>query len=247
MNVSANYPVTECPEGTEIAFTWHTASPPSATNVAEDWLEIVIDRQYVFPLHTPGLASDFFFQYFRSDAPVSDTAQKGIATLFPALFASSEPYIPSSTVVMNVPAAQLPNMKKRFSFTTFISKFLGPDHKEIRRIRQWKMHLNSLLLSNKQNYYEKTREEVMATLAIVFYAVLLMLVSLPPALLEKGAKVVVRVRQRSMSRIKDTIQKTLSRSSSLMSMAMTRPKSMPMNMKLNMTRPTSTDLKLYFK
>jgi hypothetical protein len=243
MNVSANYPVTECPEGTEIAFTWHTSNN-------QDWLEIVIDRQYIFPLHVPGLAADFFYQYFRIRDPVSDTAQKGIATLFPALFAASEPYIPSSVVARdNVPSTaptmQTQNTKKRFSFTTFVSKFLGPDHREIRRMRRWKMHLNSLLLSNRRNIYEKSREEIMATLAIIFYCLLLILVSLPPALLEKGARVVVRVRQRSMSRIKDTIRKTLSRSSSLMSMAMARPKSMPMTM--NMTRPTSTDLKLYFK
>lgn len=236
LEASNLYPETDCQEGMEIVFKWTQARKE---NNHVERLDIMIGDM-VIPLVEPGLAEDFFYQYMRPDEPVAPLAKDGFAENFPILLTASSPYVPSSASVWssqnNTGASSGVPLQKGFSFTKLVAKMLGPDHRQVKRMKRWKARMNSIILKRHKNW----KEEVAITIAVIFYCLLLILVSMPPAMIAKGVRVVARVKRRSMRKLHEVLERTISRSSSLAALA--RPSSLAA-----LARSTSSDLKVFFK
>jgi hypothetical protein len=192
----------------------------------------------LFTLKEPGIGQDFIYQYFRHDNPVSPPARKEFVRNFPAVFriptttdsASSDVTSILASKDMDPYATNSSPIETSFSFTKTFAKLLGPDHREIRRIKTWKMHFNSILLKKHRNF----QEEMILRIAIFLYFVVLIVISMPPALLAKGVRVANIVRYESMNSFKEALKRTVSRSQSLTALA-------------KYTRQTSTEFKVLIK
>lgn len=235
MEASEQYPHKECLEGLEILFKWRQ---PREANNFQERLDIVIG-DHVITIREPGLAADFFYHYMLADDPVSEEAQADFPRNFPLLL-NGPPYQPSDeSMFATTSGHSFDNdsrpISKRFSFTKLAASYLGQDHRQVRRMRRWKAYMNSLLLQE----HKRWKQDVLITMAVIIYCLVLVAISLPPALVERGVRVVNRVRTKSIQQLNALIETTLSRSTSLANMAKSKSLSA-------MVRSASSDFKTFF-
>lgn len=246
LEASEQYPHKECLEGMEILFKWRQ---PREANDFQERLDIVLG-EYVITIREPGLAADFFYQYMLADDPVSEEAQADFPHNFPLLL-NGPPYQPSNESMLTMTTTTGGDggggggypfdndsrpVSKRFSFTKLAAAYLGPDHRQVRRMRRWKAYMNSLLLKE----YKRWQQDLLITVAVIVYCFVLVAISLPPALVERGVRVVNRVRTKSIQQLNALIETTLlSRSNSFARLAKSKSLSA-------MVRSASSDFKSFF-
>lgn len=240
LEASEQYPHKECLEGMEILFKWQQ---PREANNFQERLDIVIG-DYVITIREPGLAADFFYHYMLADDPVSEEAQADFPHNFPLLL-NGPPYQPSNESMLTMTTSSSTGypfdindsrpVNKRFSFTKLAASYLGQDHRQVRRMRRWKAYMNSLLLKE----YKRWKQDLLITVAVIVYCFVLVAISLPPALVERGVRVVNRVRTKSIQQLNDFFETTLSRSQSLATLAKSKSLSA-------MVRSASSDFKSFF-
>jgi hypothetical protein len=223
------YPHGECVEGLEILFKWR--KPRSSNNFRES-LEIIIGGFRV-SIDEPGLAEDFFHFYIRSEDPISEEARAEFPRNFPALLRGG-PFIPSTDETRYQSSSQY--ISKPFSFKQAAIGYFAANYGQVKRVRKWKAYMNSLLLRDYRNWHQ----DFIITAAVIVYSIVLIVISLPPSLIESGVRAVHRVKKRSIHQFHAAIEKTFSRSRSLASLA--RPSSLAA-----MARSASSEFKVFFE
>jgi len=85
-NLSTLYQDIHCPEGLDILLHWIPHYHQNQNqNDGEELLEIQIGSNVKVVSQVSGLAEDFFYQYFRSDLPVSEELKHQLVAQFPAI------------------------------------------------------------------------------------------------------------------------------------------------------------------
>lgn len=210
------YNATECPAGMQILFTWKQGIKDAQGGISE-LFEVRIDQDLIVSLSDEGLASDFFFQYFRDD-PVAPEARRQLVRNFPLLW--SQPANKSGDSVINHTASA----KSKDGWWPRWQRVILPQDRAIQ------LQLHRLLLKR----YRTWVEECILSAVVVCYVLLLILASLPPMRwVRKKVVSSVAYRAKQVAKLKKDIQqkitKTLSRSSSLMKLVQ---------------QPASTDLEV---
>eukprot|EP00981_Chlorochromonas_danica_P000137 scaffold39_cov176-Ochromonas_danica.AAC.3 len=210
------YDAAECPAGMQILFTWKQGIKDAHGEISE-LFEVRIDQNLIVSLSDEGLASDFFFQYFRDD-PVAPEARRQLVRNFPLLW--SQPANKSGDSII------------RHTTSTKAKDGWWPrwQHVILPQDRAIQLQFHRLLLKR----YRTWVEECILSAMVVCYVLLLILASLPPMKwVQKKVVSSVAYRAKQVAKLKKDIQqkitKTLSRSSSLMKLVQ---------------QPASTDLEV---
>ena len=231
---------------------------------SSDYVEIQMGDMCV-SINEPGLGADFFYNFFRKEFPVSDSARLSMVRGFPQIFDPTS-LVPDAETISEPSSIHEMNSDSLHSQVSDFSKLLSIARSTIRyawslrwrRSRdsssfitsssslrpsssssssvagfaahvshRWQVNFHHLLLK-KQRFYKLSSSEVIPTICIILYLTLLILLSLPPALLRKGIQKGVQLKKKCGT----AIQRTFSRTQSL----------------AKLTGPASADFKMiYFK
>ncbi|KAJ1430278.1 hypothetical protein B484DRAFT_51752 [Ochromonadaceae sp. CCMP2298] len=232
---SAQYTEPVCPQGLEILFSWRKGGGGG------DMLEVRIGKM-VFALEEPGLAEDFMRQFF-SQEPVSPGAKMGFASGFPALLgaqgARAFPIVPPTqpTSAPQAPSAAQSSEDQRQDQRQGLRKrarrFVKDKLRAAERLAdKLKAHLQNLDFEPKdgqrwlrhlhfvadQHAPSHGFMEYAASVFVLLYCCLLILLSMPPALLHNGVSSLRRgvgAQRQRLREIKSTLCRSINSSSTL--------------------------------
>ena len=175
----------------EIVFTWRTSKPIS--DPSRDYLEVHLGSTS-FLIKEPGIADDFMRQFFHPSKPVSFAAKLGFIKFFPRLL--NEGPIASKAVLsreIDSTTSIAPNSVAPSTVNKSKTASQMQQQKQQQEKRRWREYLREHLLRRAlASCTAPTLHDRLAQAFILLYCALLILLSLPPALLRRKRDALVR-------------------------------------------------------